>query len=420
MIGYYPALTSIVLLTTTFGIFQLWQARSNAASASSPLARHAAINGLRAFLAINVAVSHLLRTHKAIETGEWEGVIGYFESFPLFFMITGFVFWEKVLQTGTTTDWLRLYMGRLFRIGPMYLFVVGIMLLVVFARTGFTLHEPASSVAYQVLCWLGVGIIDVPHMVNGHPRADLILAGVTWTLRWEWLFYACLPVLALLSGKKTRVLFPLLGLTACLLVAALTSHKTVPMFASLYLVGMSAASLHHTGHRLHLGNRVTSPAALSLLAAMFAAPHAFEALSPMSVAFYSLFFYLISSGTTLFGLLTSRAARMLGQVSYSIYLAQGLFLTLFFSIPAIRSFAFTGLPAFWLVGLAYVLLLCASASLSYRFIEAPCISFGKTLYISTHLPGRPRQPEIDCDASRRHEELRGEHNRLSRATRSKS
>ncbi|WP_341316251.1 acyltransferase [Paraburkholderia sp. IMGN_8] len=382
MIGYSPALISITLLTTTFGIFQLWQARPNAAPASSPLARNAEINGLRAFLAINVAVSHLLRTHRAIETGEWEGVIGYFESFPLFFMITGFIFWEKVLKTGTKTDWLKLYISRLFRIAPMYLFVVGIMLFVVFARTGFTLHESASSVAYQVLCWLGLGIVDVPHTVNGHPRADLILAGVTWTLRWEWFFYASLPVLALLSGKKTRVLFPLLSLAACLLVTALTSHKTVPMFASLYLVGMSAASLHHTGHRLHLGDRVTSPAALFLLAVMFAAPHAFEALSPISVAFYALFFYLICSGSTLFGLLTSRAARMLGQVSYSIYLAQGLFLTLLFSIPAVRSFAFAGVPAFWLVGLAYLVLLCASASFSYRYIEAPCISLGRTLHLS--------------------------------------
>ena len=52
MIGYYAAWQSIVLLATTFGIFHLWQARSNAASASSPLARHGAINGLRVFLAI--------------------------------------------------------------------------------------------------------------------------------------------------------------------------------------------------------------------------------------------------------------------------------------------------------------------------------------------------------------------------------
>ncbi|WP_165847947.1 acyltransferase family protein [Paraburkholderia lacunae] len=420
MIGYSSALPSILLLATTFGIFQLWQGRSNAASASSPPARNAAINGMRAFLAINVAVSHLLRTHKAIETGEWEGMIGYFESFPLFFMITGFVFWEKILQAGIKTDWLRLYIARLFRIGPMYLFVVGIMLLVVFARTGFVLREPAGSVAYQVLSWLAVGIVDVPHTVNGHPRADLILAGVTWTLRWEWLFYACLPVLALLSGKKTRVLFPLLALTVCLLVAGLTSHKTMPMFASLYLVGMSAASLHHASRRIHLDNRMASSAALLLLAAMFAAPQAFETLSPMSVAYYALLFYLISSGATVFGLLTSRSVQMLGQASYSIYLAQGLFLTLFFSIPAIRSFAFTSMQAFWLVGLAYLVLLCASAALTYRFIESPCISFGKTLSTSVHLPGRPHQREIDRDASPRRDELHGEHDGLSRAAGSES
>jgi hypothetical protein len=62
MIGYYPALPSIVLLATTFGIFQLWQARSNTAPSGSPPSRYAEIVGLRAFLAINVAVSHLLRT----------------------------------------------------------------------------------------------------------------------------------------------------------------------------------------------------------------------------------------------------------------------------------------------------------------------------------------------------------------------
>ena len=96
--------------------------------------RYSSIDGLRGFLALGVFVFHLVVTHRFIETGTWEvpdsrfyvllGPIGV----SVFFMITGFLFWGKLLRTKGRPRWNALYIGRLFRIGPLYLVVVVIML----------------------------------------------------------------------------------------------------------------------------------------------------------------------------------------------------------------------------------------------------------------------------------------------------
>lgn len=48
----------------------------------------------------------------------------------------------------------------------------------------------------------------------------------------------------------------------------------------------------------------------------------------------SIFFLLVCSGAPLLGLLTNVAARRLANISYSLYLLQGLVLTLVFSIAS--------------------------------------------------------------------------------------
>jgi peptidoglycan/LPS O-acetylase OafA/YrhL len=153
-------------------------------SAPAPGARYAAIDGLRGFSALSVFVFHILVTHRFVETGIWDvpgsrfyallGPVGV----SLFFMITGFLFWGKMLRARGRPRWRELYLGRLFRIGPMYLFVVLVMLCIVFARTGFRLLESPDVVAGSVLQWLALGVIDTQPDVNGY-QASHVLAGVT-------------------------------------------------------------------------------------------------------------------------------------------------------------------------------------------------------------------------------------------------
>lgn len=92
-----------------------------------------------------------------------------------------------------------------------------------------------------------------------------------------------------------------------------------------------------------------------------------------------MFLFVLCSGNDLFGALSWPASRRLSNMSYSIYLAQGLALVAVFAIPGVEAYARSGTLPFWLVTVACALLLCAGSLLSYRYIEEPGIRAGKRL-----------------------------------------
>ncbi len=71
-------------------------------------------------------------------------------------------------------------------------------------------------------------------------------------------------------------------------------------------------------------------------------------LGPVQLLLVAVFFTLVCNGATLFGLLSTRPARRLSAISYSLYLMQGLALTLVFAVPPVRDFAMSGPVRFWL------------------------------------------------------------------------
>jgi peptidoglycan/LPS O-acetylase OafA/YrhL len=140
---------------------------------------------------------HLVLTREFLATGVWEPPRSRFYSLlgplgvSLFFMTTGFLFWSKLLAVRGAVQWRELYLGRLFRIGPMYVFTVVAMLVVVFARSGFELREPLGTLVPAIAQWLALGIGNFQPDVNGETASNL-LARVTWTISYEWAFYASL------------------------------------------------------------------------------------------------------------------------------------------------------------------------------------------------------------------------------------
>jgi peptidoglycan/LPS O-acetylase OafA/YrhL len=90
-------------------------------------------------------------------------------------------------------------------------------------------------------------------------------------------------------------------------------------------------------------------------------------------------FYLISSGCSFFGILTSRPARRLGDVSYGIYLLQGLVLTIVFSIDRARDIALRSALGHWSIALVCAILLLAVATATHVGIERSGIEIGKRL-----------------------------------------
>jgi len=350
-------------------------------NAPNPGARYSTIDGLRGFLALAVFVFHLLVTHRFIETGIWDvpdsrfyallGPVGV----SLFFMITGFLFWEKMLRAKGRPRWRELYIGRLFRIGPMYLFVVLVMLYIVFTRTGFQLHESADVVAGSVLQWLALGMIDTQPDVNGY-RATHVLAGVTWTIWYEWAFYASLMATAVFARGRAQLIFVFAALAACLGGKILLSVDAMGI-AVLFLSGMAVASLLHENIRPRISNNVSSTIALASMGVVFlTSDTGYGTLSAMLLA---LFFYFVCSGTSVFGLLTTTPARRLGNISYSLYLMQGLVLTLVFAIAPLRDFAMASPQQYWVASIVCVCVLLLGAALGYALIERPGIALGQRL-----------------------------------------
>ncbi|MBB3640939.1 acyltransferase family protein [Variovorax atrisoli] len=361
--------------------------------------RTVTLDGLRGFLALSVFVHHLMVTHGYIERGEWTFPPSGFHTLlgqagvGVFFMITGFLFWGKLLDAKGRPDWRSLYVGRLWRIGPTYLLAVGLMFLVVAWRTGFEPKEPAWSLLGAMLQWLALGIWPLQPDINGYAGTTLILAGVTWTVFVEWLFYGALrPMAPLARGDRTPrfVLGLMLLLCLPLLVFAALSPGATPSRPTLalvigalawvlasFLLGMLSAWLVRRGPRLQLPQRTASLLALACLGGVFAGFG--HMVGPVQVLLLWAFFHLVCTGSTLFGLLATRAARRLSTVSYSIYLLQGLVLTVVFGPGPVREFAMAGAMQYWLTGTACALLLVAASVASYRLVEQPGIARGRRL-----------------------------------------
>ena len=121
-------------------------------------------------------------------------------------MITGFLFWSKLLDGRTRPiDWRRLYVSRVLRLAP--LFVVlrrrcsGSMAL---APSGFRLRVSAPRAVLETLQWLTFTIAGMPNL-NRAPTS--LIGGPAWSLPYEWWFYLSLP-LAGAAGRTAAVAAP--------------------------------------------------------------------------------------------------------------------------------------------------------------------------------------------------------------------
>lgn len=89
----------------------------------------------------------------------------------------------------------------------------------------------------------------------------------------------------------------------------------------------------------------------------------------------SITFIAIVCGNSFLGLLTSNAARLIGQISYSIYLLHGFLLYTIFNLLLKRKLT-AGITEinFWMITMVITILLIFTCSLTYKYIEEPFIN----------------------------------------------
>jgi peptidoglycan/LPS O-acetylase OafA/YrhL len=357
-------------------------------------ARVHAIDGLRGFLALGVVFHHAAVYHQYLQSGQWAlpPTRFYADLGPvavaMFFMITGYLFWTQVLKAQGKLNLPKLYVGRVFRIVPLYLFLAVIVLLTVGVLTRWRLDEPPLALLKHVGRWLAGGVF-IGRNVNNYAGTGLVAAYVTWTLSYEWIFYASLLVTSFLARMLiVGTLLPVAGLL--MLAPLLQFHPdSIPLAAGLlFCAGMAAASTKNAfgATRLRMPQWVLSTGVVVCVAVVLLL---FDSVySTLPILILGVAFALVVFDATLFGLLLTRPAKRLGDISYGIYLLQGPVLFLAFAPPAARSAATESAWCHWIVVMIAVLALVMLATATHALIERPGIRAGQWLWARIESTGR--------------------------------
>ncbi|MEO9133124.1 MAG: acyltransferase, partial [Sphingomonas sp.] len=238
---------------------------------------------------------------------------------------------------------------------------------------------------------------------------------VTWTLQVEIVACLFLPFFAALSRRgrwwiDAGVLAVLVG------VAVLLHSKTRPDLPPLYLPAFYAGCMVRTHGRRFVGllRRVWCGQGLGFVACFLLLVGPAAALGPdqarlaipldMTVAGFGLVSIIAwGNSPALSRVMLNRVSRAMGRLSYSFYLWHDLVLFVFtrllFATVLPATLGRSDMAVLFVTVLVTMSVSFAIAALSYRWIERPCVAFGRYLagaVIFTRTPawwsGRPPEP----------------------------
>ncbi len=365
-VGVLTALATAYILVKVFPV-------------TASIGRTQSIDGLRGFLAVFVVLHHAAVWRLYLVSYTWEnpkGIAGFFGpgSVSLFFMITGFLFYSKILDADQKPlDWTRIYVSRILRLTPLYLFAMAILVIFVAFSTHFVLKTSRIQFAKDLFQWCTFTITGTPG-INNYPRTAQIICSVMWTLPYEWMFYFTLPALAAFTRRRPPKKVVLFGCIA-LLIYGHYNKFTLNYPVNGFLMGMSAALFSKYTNIRSIAN--SASASLTVLAC-FAGSFALFCFTENNSFVWPLAgaFILIAGGNTLFGLLTVAPSRLLGEISYSVYLLHGFFFfagyNFFFGTRTSAQFS----PLqHWLIVFACMPVFLLGCCLTFKYIEAPAMRF---------------------------------------------
>ena len=385
--GFYSALPCLLTMALLLGVASTPLLSWADAPPTDVAARVDTIDGLRGLLALAVFFHHGAVWRQYLTTGVWGLPPSRFYAslgpagVSMFFMITGYLFWSQMLKAKGRPNFLKRYVGRLFRIVPLYLVLALIVLGAVGVATHWRLNESPLAVATAVARLLAGGTLHAPPEINSFHRTMLVSAGVTWSLHYEWMFYASLIVTAFFARSWFGgLLLPLLALATAIVLILRGLDPFEATLVLLFSAGMIAASI-----RKPLASALSGFPQWALSAgavgAIVLAVTGFDGVYDIAPELLlGVGFQLIVSGTTVFGLLLTRPARRLGDISYGIYLLQGPVLLLAFRLPGLQA-ASTASPALhWTLVAIAALALTAFATLTHGLVERPGIQAGRWVF----------------------------------------
>src|SRR5438477_7905673 len=204
------------------------------------------IDGLRGYLALTVFFHHCIIWLHIMRGKNWDAPHGNVHanagqaSVAVFFMITGVLFYPKILRRLSDGEWIGHFISRICRLTPLLWFATAAVVAIVLYQNEFHLVSPPSAIVICLAQWLS--FYKLPNLF-GHAHTERIIAGVTWSLVYEWGFYILLPGLSgLMTFIQTRVR-PLIALLCVFFYFEwlIYRHYVGPRYYVLFVVGMLVA-----------------------------------------------------------------------------------------------------------------------------------------------------------------------------------
>jgi peptidoglycan/LPS O-acetylase OafA/YrhL len=224
-------------------------------------------------------------------------------------------------------------------------------------------------------------IVFLPGPINDYPLSNQIVAGVVWTLKYEVLFYLSLPIFAFTLQNKKKPISFIISIMLCSVILIL--NKKFHFFRIWHLFqfvgGMLAAIVVGFEKNEYIKKTVNSKLISMLLISLLIFELFFfqDPYSIIPFILLSLFFVGIALGNNLFGILSYRSIRWLGEISYSTYITHGILLFVFME----RIFAITNSYQYMMIMLPITISLIVLNTITYITIEVPGMSLGKIVSV---------------------------------------
>lgn len=331
------------------------------------------IDGLRAFLALGVVLSHGWSYYEFYFRGNhwaWPSNRYFFYSGFLavdgFFMITALLFWTKIRTAPETVRPLAFYRKRARRLLPLYYFLC--LVVIVFTLLHGRWGEEGGSPLKEIASLLIPGLYPIGGLL-GMERGYLMTQ--TWSLWPETIFYLVLPAVVPLVRTRMHAACVLIVGGCALAVQEVINHSFSYVLTSFW-VGFLVAELRLRDFSFPRWFQGKALAALVVVAGLSLPWVELHSTFLSRFLWICLLFATVASGNTYFGVLECRSVQLLGVSSYSIYLLH--LVVLYAALWTVQPFVpIASLPpaTFALLLTGVIALIVAISIMTYRRIELP-------------------------------------------------
>ncbi|AYJ85937.1 acyltransferase [Sphingomonas paeninsulae] len=268
------------------------------------------LDGLRGVVALGVVVHHAIMTYLEQARGRTGAPESHFQNqlgstgVAIFFMISAYLFCGALIRNDGRLDLVKFVESRLWRIIPLYSVLVCLTVFCAFYLTDFTLLVSPQKIVTSIV---RLGLFSFVEIYPVNTANILHFFGQVWTLRFEWMLYALLPILGYFM-RIARSPWPLFfGLFVCSVYN--------PLF-SFFVVGAAAWVL--VGCDSPRGKTLWQILGLAGFLIVLFGYHDSRAW-PQAILL-TPFFIAVLQGRRWFALLGMRPLRLLGDISFSLYL----------------------------------------------------------------------------------------------------